>query len=490
MSTPAEAASGPAPLVVIILAAGEGKRMRSSLPKVLHPLAGRPLLAHVVATARALDPAAILVVHGHGGEQVSERLGELDVEWVLQAEQLGTGHAVAQALPHVPGRAPARASGEAPDRAPDPASDQAPGQAVLLVLYGDVPLVGVHTLGEVVEHARGGALALVTVDLEDPAGYGRIVRDGSGRVSAIVEERDASESERAIREVNTGILAAPAAHLGRWLARLDNDNAQGEYYLTDTVAAAVADGVAVQTALAESVEEVLGVNDRAQLARLERVVQAREAARLMREGVTLLDPARVDLRGEVRAGEDVTIDVNVVLEGRVVLGDGVRIGPGSVVRDAEIGARTRILEHCVVEGARIGPECRIGPFARIRPQTRLGRGVHVGNYVEVKKSDIGEGSKVNHLSYVGDAEIGRRVNVGAGTITCNYDGANKHRTVIGDDAFIGSGTELVAPVTVGAGATVGAGSTISKDVPPGTLAVARSRQQVKEGWKRPTKKRG
>jgi bifunctional UDP-N-acetylglucosamine pyrophosphorylase/glucosamine-1-phosphate N-acetyltransferase len=452
-------------LTVVILAAGQGKRMYSDLPKVLHPLGGRPLLAHVVATALELGPSRVVVVYGHGGEAVPEHLADLPVQWVEQAEQLGTGHAVAQAMPAV-----------------------GPSGTVL-VLYGDVPLTRAETLRRLVDLAGADAIAFVTVELPDPTGYGRVLRDGAGQVVRIVEEKDASPSERAVREANSGILAAPAARLGPWLAGLGNDNAQGEYYLTDVIGRAVAEGLAVRTVLAESPAEVQGINNRLQLAELERAYQRRQAERLLLAGVTLADPARLDVRGEVTVGRDVVIDVNVVLEGRVVLGDRVRVGPGNVIRDAEIGAGTEVFAHCVIEGAVIGPDSRVGPFSRVRPETRLAAHVHLGNFVEVKKSDVGEGSKINHLSYVGDSEIGRNVNVGAGTITCNYDGAHKHRTVIGDDAFIGSDTQLVAPVTVGAGATIGAGSTITRDAPPGELTLSRVPQTTRPGYRRPQKKR-
>jgi len=452
------------PLHVVILAAGVGKRMRSDRPKVLHRLAHRSLLEFVVEAACALEPERVHVVYGHGGREVPDALAHLDVAWVQQAEQLGTGHAVEQAMPGIP------------------------EQAVVLVLYGDVPLIASRTLAETVAGVDASSIALITVHLENPSGYGRIVRDAGGSVVAIVEERDAGERERAIREINTGILAVPAGALGRWLGELECDNAQGEYYLTDVIALAVRDGFSVRAVSPAAVEEVLGVNDRAQLAHLERCYQRGRAEALMREGVTLRDPARFDVRGEVSAGRDVVIDVGVLLEGRVTIGDAVSIGPHTIIRDTRIGDGVEILGHSVIEGADIGAGARIGPFSRIRPETRLGEGVHVGNFVEIKKSEVGAGSKVNHLSYVGDTEVGRDVNVGAGTITCNYDGANKHRTVIGDQAFIGSGTELVAPVKVGAGATIGAGSTITRDAPPGALTLARSRQATVEGWKRPVKK--
>lgn len=438
--------------------------MRSQLPKVLHPLAGRPLLGHVLATARQLEADAVYVVYGHGGDTVRARLQEGDVHWVEQREQLGTGHAVAQALPEI-------------------ADDQ-----VLLVLYGDVPLVQAQTLQPLVEAARKGRVGLLTATAADPTGYGRILRDAGGRVVGIVEEKDASAEQRAITEVNTGLLAAPAQHLRRWLAALSNDNAQGEYYLTDIIAAAVEDGVGVEPQLAADLTEVSGVNDRVQLAQLERAFQAREAERLMRDGLSLADPARFDLRGELTAGRDCYVDVNAVIEGRVVLGDRVWIGPNCCLRDCELGDDVRVHANSVLEGARIGAEATVGPYARLRPGSELKRGAKVGNFVEVKQAVLEEGAKVNHLSYIGDAEIGRDVNVGAGTITCNYDGANKHRTVVGEKAFIGSGTNLVAPVTVGAGATIGAGSTVTRDAPAEQLTLTRSKQTTVPGWKRPQKK--
>jgi bifunctional UDP-N-acetylglucosamine pyrophosphorylase/glucosamine-1-phosphate N-acetyltransferase len=451
-------------LHVVILAAGQGTRMKSDLPKVLQPLAGRPLLAHVLERAGGLGAHATHVVYGHGGDAVPSAFPQADARWVPQPEQLGTGHAVAQAMPGVP------------------------DEAVVLVLYGDVPLIEPATLRPLVAAAGAGRLVILSVALEDPAGYGRILRDADGRVHRIVEQKDASEGELGIREVNTGILAAPAAALRRWLSGLSRDNAQGEYYLTDVVALAVADGVPVDAVRAESVTEVLGVNDRAQLAMLEAALRLNHAEELMAGGVTLVDPGRVDVRGRLVCGRDVTIDVNAVFEGDVELGDGVTVGPNAWIRDSRIGAGSRIQPNTMIDGAEIGPACEIGPFARIRPGTVLANGVKVGNFVETKKSRIGEGSKVNHLSYVGDAEVGAGVNVGAGTITCNYDGANKHRTVIGDGAFIGSNTALVAPVSVGPRATIGAGSTISKDAPPEQLTVARGRQVTVKGWKRPDKK--
>ncbi len=437
---------------VVILAAGKGKRMHSDLPKVLHPLAGKPLLAHVIATARQLGAARICVVYGHGGEQVRESLDAPDLVWAIQEPQLGTGHAVLQAMPHL-----------------------AASPAPTLVLYGDVPLTRVATLQALIDAAGDDALGLLTAHLDNPQGYGRIVRANNsteGKVARIVEEKDADDAERAIGEINTGILVAPSAALARWLPTLGNRNAQGEYYLTDIVALAVAEGMPVVTAHPVATWETEGVNSKVQLAQLERVYQRDLAERLLEQGVTLADPARVDIRGELVCGRDVSIDVNCVFEGRVVLGDGVRIKA-----------------NCVLEDAVVGAGSIIGPFARLRPGTELGHDVHIGNFVEVKNSSIADQSKANHLAYVGDATIGSRVNVGAGTITCNYDGANKFRTVIEDDVFIGSDTQLVAPVTVGRGATLGAGTTLTRDAPPEQLTVSRAKQVSIPGWKRPVKKK-
>lgn len=452
-------------LHVVILAAGQGTRMKSDLPKVLHPLAGRPLLRHVIEAARALEPAAIHVVHGHGGDRVRAALSDAGVNWIEQAEQLGTGHAVAQALPAIP----------------DPAR--------VLVLYGDVPLIGSATLSRLVEAAGDEGLGLLTAELPDPAGYGRILRDGEGAVIGIIEHKDATPEQHAIREINTGFLAVGSVRLRDWIGRLDNRNAQGEYYLTDIIGMAAADHVPVRAVHPGALHEILGVNDRRQLAELERIHQRLQAEALLLAGVSLADPARFDLRGTLDHGRDISIDINCILEGSVILGDRVRIGPGCLLRNVEIADDVEILANCVIEDAVIGAGSRIGPFARIRPETRLDREVHIGNFVEIKKSDIGAGSKVNHLSYIGDTTIGRGVNVGAGTITCNYDGANKHRTVIEDEAFIGSDTQLVAPVTVGRGATLGAGTTLTRDAPPGELTLSRSPQKTIKGWQRPVKKK-
>jgi bifunctional UDP-N-acetylglucosamine pyrophosphorylase/glucosamine-1-phosphate N-acetyltransferase len=450
---------------IIILAAGQGTRMHSALPKVLHPLGGAPLLQHVITAARALRADAIHVVYGHGGEQVRATLADAAVDWVEQAEQLGTGHAVAQPLPAI-----------------------ADGQTVL-ILYGDVPLIGVATLQALAEPASRGDLGLLTAILDNPFGYGRILRDDTGRVTGIVEEKDASDAQRQVREVNTGFLAANAGRLKQWVAQLGTGNAQGEYYLTDVIGLAAAAGVPIHTLQPASLFEVLGVNDRVQLAALERHYQFQRAEALMRAGVTLRDPARIDIRGNLTMGRDCLLDVNLVFEGEVHIGERVSIGPNCVIRDSRIGDDVVIHANCVIEEADIGAASRIGPFARLRPETKLAEQVHVGNFVEVKKSEVARGSKINHLSYVGDSTIGSRVNLGAGTITCNYDGANKHRTVIGDDVFIGSDTQLVAPVTVGDGATIGAGSTITRDVPPNELTLSRSKQETRKGWKRPVKKK-
>ncbi|HZQ74305.1 MAG TPA: bifunctional UDP-N-acetylglucosamine diphosphorylase/glucosamine-1-phosphate N-acetyltransferase GlmU [Burkholderiales bacterium] len=448
---------------VIVLAAGAGKRMRSQLPKVLHRLAGRPLLGHVLDTARALGAKGIHVVHGHGAEQVRSAFPDPDIDWVLQSEQLGTGHAVLQALPRV-------------------AAD-----SEVLVLYGDVPLVRATTLRRLLDGARGG-LALLTTELAQPDGYGRIVRDKAGRVVRIVEQKDASAAELALREINAGFFALPARRLSAWLAELKNDNAQKEYYLTDIVALAVAQGVAVNAISAEDHWEVAGVNSRQELAALERELQGREARHLLEAGVTLADPARIDVRGELQCGRDVAIDVNCVFEGRVVLGDGVAVGPNCVLRNVNVGAGSEVLAFSHLEQAEIGARCRVGPYARLRPGAELADEVHVGNFVEVKASRLGQGAKANHLTYIGDAEVGARVNVGAGTITCNYDGVSKHRTVIEDDCFIGSDATLVAPVRIARGSYIGAGSTINKDTPAGQLTVARARQVSIPAWKPPKKK--
>lgn len=460
---PHPAASARRALSVVILAAGEGKRMKSATPKVLQPLAGRSLLKHVIDTARSLEPDAIQVVYGAGGERVREALKDEPVSWTLQAERLGTGHAVREAMQHVP------------------------DEHLVLVLYGDVPLIGRSTLIELLALAGPKSLGLLTMRVENPEGYGRIVRNARGGVQRIVEQKDARGAELRIRECNSGVLAAPAQRLRGWLARLRADNSQREYYLTDVIAMAVKDKIAVNPLVASDSSELLGVNDKRQLAELEAILRARASRDLMLAGVTVADPSRLDVRGTVTHGSDVYIDVNVILEGRVALGDRVRLGAGCLIRDSEIGADTEVFPHCVVEGAIIGPDCRIGPFARVRPSASLGAEVHVGNFVEVKNSQLGQGSKANHLAYVGDATVGARVNVGAGTIVANYDGANKHRTLIEDDVHTGSNSVLVAPIRVGAGATVAAGSTVTREVPAGKLTVARARQVTIEGWRRPQK---
>ena len=450
-------------LHVVILAAGQGTRMRSKLPKVLHPVAGKPMLGHVIDCARSLSPTRIHVVIGHGAELVRERLAAEDIHWVLQTEQLGTGHAVAQALPGTEG------------------ADQ------VLVLYGDVPLLRVDTLQQLSSQAGAQALGMLTVTMADPTGYGRIVRDAAGQVQAIVEQKDASAEQLAICEGNTGIMALPGKHAARWLGSLSNQNAQGEYYLTDVVAMAVSEQIPVEVAHAVDEYEVLGANNRVQLAVLEAEYRRRQAERLMTEGVSLADPARIDVRGDVRVGRDISIDINVVLEGHVVIEDDVIIEPNCVLRDCHIGAGSHIKAFSHIDGAELASGCDVGPYARLRPGTRLQAGAKIGNFVETKKADIGAGAKVNHLSYIGDAVVGPDVNIGAGTITCNYDGVNKHLTTIEEGAFIGTNTALVAPVTIGARATTAAGSTITTNVPADTLAVSRSRQRNIDGWKHPTK---
>ena len=450
-------------LSTIILAAGQGTRMRSALPKVLQSLAGRPLLAHVIDCAAALSADDVCVVYGHGGDTVRSAFGDDGLRWVLQAEQLGTGHAVQQAMP------------------------ETPDENRVLVLFGDVPLLTAATCQRLLDETPDGDVAVLTVDMDDPTGYGRIIRQGGG-VNCIVEEKDAGPEEKAVREINTGVLLCPADRLRRWLADLGNDNAQGEYYLTDVIAMAVNDGTRVHGVKADSWTEVMGINDKKQLAEAERAMQARLVDELMTHGVGFADPARVDIRGSLTCGKDVFIDVNAVFEGDVVLGDGVTIESNNLVRESSLGAGTVVHSNCHIEGATTGSDCEIGPFARLRPGAELASNVKIGNFVEVKKSTIADGSKVNHLTYIGDAEIGKAVNVGAGTITCNYDGANKHKTVIGDGAFIGSGVELVAPVKVGVNSTIGAGATITREVGDDELAIERSRQKTVPGWQRPKKK--
>ena len=450
-------------LSTIILAAGQGTRMRSDLPKVLQPLAGRPLLAHVLDCAAALASDDVCVVYGHGGETVRSAFPEAALRWALQAQQLGTGHAVQQAMPDTP------------------------DENRVLVLFGDVPLLTADTCRRLVDSTPGGDVAVLTVDMQDPTGYGRIIREGDG-VKRIVEEKDAGPEEKAVREINTGVLLCPADKLKSWLDNLGNDNAQGEYYLTDVIAMAVTDGVTVHGVKAESWEEVMGINDKKQLAEAERALQARLVDELMQQGVGFADPARVDIRGSLKCGKDVFIDVNAVFEGDVELGDGVHLESNNLVRDSRLGDGTIVHSNCHIEGAQTGRNCEIGPFARLRPGAELANDVKVGNFVEVKKSTIADGSKVNHLTYIGDTVMGGGVNVGAGTITCNYDGANKHQTTIGDGAFIGSGVQLVAPVEIGRDATIGAGSTITKNAPAGQLTLERSKQTSIAGWKKPVKK--
>jgi bifunctional UDP-N-acetylglucosamine pyrophosphorylase/glucosamine-1-phosphate N-acetyltransferase len=450
-------------LSIVILAAGQGTRMRSDLPKVLQPLAGKPLLAHVLACADALGADDVCVVYGHGGEAVQTAFPAIGVRWALQAEQLGTGHAVQQAMPDTP------------------------SASRVLILAGDTPLLQSATLNRLLEETPDTGMAVLIVDMDDPTGYGRIVRNDEG-ISHIVEHKDASEDELALTEINTGVILCPSESLKNWLASLSNDNSQGEYYLTDIIAMAVADGVKVHGIKADSSVEVMGINDKKQLAEAERALQARLVDELMAEGVGFADPARVDIRGTLSCGKDVFIDINAVFEGDVYLGDGTKIESNNLIRDSRLGAGNVIHSNCHIEGASTGKSCEIGPFARLRPGAELANEVKIGNFVEVKKSTIADGSKVNHLTYIGDAEIGSGVNVGAGTITCNYDGVNKHKTTIGDDASIGSNVNLVAPVSIGKGATVGAGSTISKSIPEGVLTVARAKQKNIEDWTRPNKK--
>ena len=451
-----------APLHVVVLAAGEGKRMKSALPKVLQKIAGRPMLAHAIDAARALSPQGIHVVYGHGGEQVRAAFADQpDLQWAEQTQQLGTGHAVQQAMPSVP------------------------DDARVLVLYGDVPLITAHSLQRLLD--APGRLAVLAAELPEPTGYGRILRDAEGRVASIVEQKDADEEQRRIRLVNTGVIVADSTALRRWLDHLGNDNAQGEYYLTDVFAAAADEYAAAEIVVVADPLETEGANDPWQLARLERAFQLRQVRALCDDGARVADPARVDIRGSVRVGRDVEIDVDVVFEGEVVLGDGVRIGPFCRIKDSTLAAGTEVRAHCDLDGARCEGAVHIGPYARLRPGTVLADGAHIGNFVETKNARVGVGSKANHLSYLGDAVVGAGVNIGAGTITCNYDGVNKFTTTIHDNAFIGSNSALVAPVTIGEGATIGAGSVIGKDAPAGELTVARARQVTLDGWVRPVK---
>ncbi|MCK4586393.1 MAG: bifunctional UDP-N-acetylglucosamine diphosphorylase/glucosamine-1-phosphate N-acetyltransferase GlmU [Gammaproteobacteria bacterium] len=453
------------PLSVVVLAAGQGTRMNSDVPKVLHEIGGAPMLSHVIRAAEALEAQDVTVVYGHGGEQVQSALSDHKISWVEQTEQLGTGHAVAQAMPKVP------------------------DNHTTLLLYGDVPLITADTLGKLVAAAGDNALALLTAVVDNPMGYGRIVRDSSGKVQSIVEQKDASEEQLLINEVNTGMLAVRSNELRQWINRLDNSNAQGEFYLTDIVGFAVEDGISINITHPASTVETEGVNNKRQLAELERAYQLRLAYEYMDNGLTLRDPNRFDVRGNLTFGKDVTIDTNVLIEGNVVLGDCVNVGPNVLLKNITIGNETHIHANSVLEKSIIGKNCVIGPFARIRPETELADQVKVGNFVEIKKSTVAAGSKINHLSYIGDTTMGSQVNIGAGTITCNYDGANKHQTIIGNNVFIGSSSQLIAPITVGDGATIGAGSTITRNVPSDELTLTRSRQVTKEGWKRPEKKK-
>lgn len=449
---------------IVILAAGMGKRMNSDLPKVLHSLAGQPLLAHVLETARSLNPDKLIVVYGHGGEQVQQRIAGADLAFARQEPQLGTGHAVMQSVSLLEESVPT------------------------LVLYGDVPLIGRASLSRLLDAAGNDKLGILTAELDDPTGYGRIIRK-NGQINRIVEQKDGTQDELAVKEINTGIMVIPTIPLKRWLSSLSNDNAQGEYYLTDIVGKAVAEQIEVTSAQPDAIWETLGVNSKRQLAELERIYQKNAAEKLLDSGVGLADPDRIDIRGTLKCGRDVFIDVNCVFEGNVVLADGVSIGANCVVRDCDVGKNAEIRPFCHLEGARIGAASLIGPYARLRPGADLGEEVHIGNFVEIKNSHIAPQSKANHLAYVGDSTVGSRVNIGAGAITCNYDGANKHKTIIEDDVFIGTNCELVAPVKVGTGATVGAGTTLTRDVPPGSLTVSRAKQTTINDWKRPVKEK-
>jgi bifunctional UDP-N-acetylglucosamine pyrophosphorylase / glucosamine-1-phosphate N-acetyltransferase len=450
-------------LNVVVLAAGQGKRMYSNLPKVLHKLAGKPMLQHVMDSANALNPSKMCVVYGHGGDAVPNAFAERAVLWAKQEPQLGTGHAVMQAVPHLD------------------------NEGLTLILYGDVPLTRAQTLKALTDVAKTGKLAILTIELSDPTGYGRIVRNEKNNVTGIVEHKDATSEQHKIREVNTGIMAVPTQHLSRWLSQLKNDNAQKEYYLTDIIAMAVSENIPVAAVHPSAEWETLGINSKVQLAQLERTHQANIANDLLEKGLTLADPARIDVRGTLTCGKDVFIDINCVFEGNVALGDNVSVASGCVLKNVTIANDTQIAPYSVLDDAIVGADCRIGPYARLRPGTKLADGAHVGNFVELKNTELGKGSKANHLAYVGDATVGSNVNIGAGTITCNYDGANKYRTIIEDDVFIGSDTQLVAPVTVRKGATLGAGTTLTKEAPAGELTISRAKQITIPGWKRPVK---
>ncbi len=450
-------------LNVVVLAAGQGKRMYSNLPKVLHKLAGKPLLQHVMESADELNPSKMCVVYGHGGDSVPSAFPERAAIWTKQEPQLGTGHAVMQAVPHLD------------------------NDGLTLILYGDVPLTRAATLKKLTDVAAVGKLSILTIELADPTGYGRIVRDGNDNITGIVEHKDATPEQHKIREVNTGIMAVPSQHLSRWLSQLKNDNAQKEYYLTDIIAMAVSENVPVVAIHPSAEWETLGINSKVQLAQLERTHQSNIANNLLEKGVTLADPARIDVRGMLTCGKDVFIDINCVFEGNVTLADNVSVSAGCVLKNVTIANDTQIAPYSVLEDSIVGADCRVGPYARLRPGTKLADGAHVGNFVELKNTELGKGSKANHLAYVGDATVGSNVNIGAGTITCNYDGANKYRTIIEDDVFIGSDTQLVAPVTVRKGATIGAGTTLTKDAPAGELTISRAKQMTIPGWKRPVK---
>lgn len=449
-------------LNIIVLAAGQGTRMKSAMPKVLHPIAGLPLVQHVINTSKQLQPEIINIVYGHGGEQVQQYVTDTEINWVLQAEQLGTGHAV------------------------DQVKDQIKDEQLVLILYGDVPLINKNTLKLLLSHASKG-ISLLTVELANPKGYGRIVRGNDGLVKNITEEKDATDEVKNISEVNTGILAVQANLLKGWLKQLDNSNAQNEYYLTDIIAMAVNDGFTVETCHPDNEHEVMGVNDRKQLAELERYYQQEQANKLLQGGVTLVDPSRIDIRGEISHGQDITIDVNSIFEGTVSIGNNVSIGANCVIKDSVIEDNVEILAMSILDNAHVGAGSKVGPYARLRPEARLAENTHIGNFVEIKKSFIGVGSKVNHLTYIGDSTVGSKVNIGAGTITCNYDGANKHQTIIEDNVFVGSATQLVAPVTIGKNSTIGAGSTITADVSADELVITRVKQKSIAGWKRPVK---